>query len=605
LCLAALSLPFLNVPARAGDEFERTFESENFTLTWTTEEGSPDAPDPTDGDGDGVPESVELTVQAFEDARAFLLSELGYRDANEGDRYPLYAAAIASGYTQSLPEDSGSRSSFIVFPVGLMRPAADDTERRALAIHEYFHAIQAVYDADEDHWIKEATAAWVQDVWLDDGDTPHYFLDGFLPYPRLPLDHIDGRHEYGAFLFIQFLTERYGGGSVAGTVLVRELWELMAVPEAVPNSQNLDSFGAIAEVLARRGATFEEAWGEFMLWRRRLSLFEEGRAYRRAVVRKPATGGLLRASRVRSESCRLDTDLDLLPLRPLASDYVLLRPHPRGPNSVLADLVVEGPPGATGFYSLKSTSGSDVTSLHFDETGVARAIVPFGSATVEGLTLGLGHGLPGAAPSTLAYSLRLQGTNRVSGSLSAARSVEYGSAIAVGGQVSCRSEPAPFADVLVTETEVVGGETTTFATQTNGFGSWSVLRTPESNVVYTAEVVDPLLSQATTNSTDVGVRVAMTIEVPEPEVTLGSGTPVRGMLTPAHPGTMVLIEYRRPSGDWRRGPEVIVDAAGRYDTTIVLPRSGVWEVRASMVSTGDDDHLPGMTGTRFVRVKEG
>jgi hypothetical protein len=58
---------------------------------------------------------------------------------------------------------------------------------------------------------------------------------------------------------------------------------------------------------------------------------------------------------------------------------------------------------------------------------------------------------------------------------------------------------------------------------------------------------------------------------------------------------VVLIEYRRPELSWRAGPQVAAEGDGSYRTALTLPASGIWELRATVVSTGDEDHIGNTT----------
>jgi hypothetical protein len=585
-------------------EPERIYTTPNFAITWVDDPSDPNAPDLRDADGSGVPDAVERVADAFEAARAFLLTDLGYLAPPVDGGYQLYVGDLGGrGYTQEAPGGSGrSKPSFIVVPPQFVQVSESDAVMRTFAVHEYFHAIQIGYDSAEDHWITEASSTWVEDVFVDSLDDSHFYLRDFLPYPRMSLFSSNGRHEYGAFLFVQFLVERFNGGD---PTIVRELWERMAVPEAIPGATDDGSREAIVAVLAARGVTLDAAWGEFLLWQRRLSHFEEGVGYRSA-MRGTEWPALLRSTRVRTESCRLDTDAASGGLPPLSGDYAAVRTHRKGPAEVRATLTARGPAGAAGFYVVKP-KGKPATEhlMTFDATGIARAEVPFGRKSIRRMTLGLGNGAPSGDEATIAYSLRLPGRNRIAISGPAgAGVVPYGLAVFVSGGVTCRGAPALFADVLVTETEVASGATRTFITQTDQFGRWDVLITPEDNARYTAEVVDPLLSGAATKDalrTDVRVVVTMTLdrhEVPE-------GTPVlvSGEVEPAHSGVPVVIEYRRPERNWQTGPETTTDAASRFSASLVLPGPGIWEVRARVTSTNDNDHVPGMSVTELVEVE--
>src|SRR5918999_2088276 len=192
---------------------EHTFRTEHFALTWTDDASDADAPDLRDRDGDGVPDSVVRMANAFEDARAFLLDELGYREPPTRGRYNLYLSSeIDRAFARPAPGGEGrSKPSFITIPTHLMRFATSVGEVRTFAVHEYFHAVQLGYDAGEERWIFEATSSWAEGLFGPARDHNHVYLYDFVPRLELGLRSEDGIHEYGAFLFIQFLTERYGG----------------------------------------------------------------------------------------------------------------------------------------------------------------------------------------------------------------------------------------------------------------------------------------------------------------------------------------------------------------------------------------------------------
>jgi hypothetical protein len=586
---------------------ERTHTTTNFSITWVDDASDPSAPDLTDTNGDGLPDAVERMAAAFEAARTFLLVDLGYQAPPVQGLYPLYIAAPGStGRTQPAPGGVGnSQPSFIVVPPEFVQSGESDATMGVLAVHEYFHAIQIGYDAAEQHWITEASSAWVEDLFVDGVDHNHPYLRDFLPFPRTSLAASNERHEYGAFLFLQFLTERYGGGSVEGAPIVRELWEEMAVPEAINGAPDRDAVGAIEAVLTRRGTTLTDAWSEFLIWRRRLGHFGEGASYRAAAE---GTGfrSLLRASTVRAESCRLDSDDEDEELARLSGDYVGLVPHGKGPRATNATLTVQGPVGATASYMLKR-KGAPVRErvLTFRSDGVASDEVPFGWVSVKNIIVALGNGSSAPEGMTLAYSLRLPGADRVAVSgPTGASVVQSGTAALISGSVTCGGAPAPFADIVVTEQEVVSGRSQTFAVETDERGSYRVVTTPQANAMYEVELVDPLLSPEKPDRTlRVDVQVIVRLELVDDQVPAGTPVEVTGEVFPAHPGAPIAVEFRRPAGAWQFGAEATVMASGSYSASFVPPDTGIYEVRANMLATNDDDHVPGISAGKLLEVE--
>lgn len=594
-------------PVSAGPPPEETYDTEHFSITWVTDPSHRDAPDLTDADSNGVPDAVEAMAAAFEAARAFELGELGYREPPGSERYPLYVAVGAgTGYTHELPGGSGrSRPSFIAIPPRFVELSATEDRMRAFAAHEYMHAIQIGYDAREDVWITEASSSWVEDRFVDEANPAHHLLEAFVPRPRLSLDTISGSHEYGAWLFLQFLTERFGGGSVVGSSIIRELWEEMAVPEAIPGAPDRSSLEAIEVVVARRGTPLERAWAEFLLWRRALGHFEEGAAYK-AALKRSGWPALLASSSAGAETCRLTTDSSFGEgLSPLSGDYVKLEPGRKAPAQSTSRLTVEGPAGTAAFYTLKPHDGPlQEVLMTFGPDGVATADIAFGRTQARRVIVGLGNGSPTEEESHVAYSLLFPGRSRVDASPPAGlSSLLYGTGAFQSGNVTCGGRPAPFADVLITETEVVSGRTQTYETETDAFGRWRTIVSPDANAIFFATVADPLLSRVDSERSTVGVRLNITADLASSRVPEGSPITISGTVAPAHPAALVTVEFRRPEGEWRVGAEVVMDASGAYEASFTLPNSGVWEIRSSVLDTGDDDHLPGQTPGRIVFVE--
>ena len=587
------------VPSAAAED--ATTRSENFSITYSTDPGDKDAPELADEDGNGTPDVVERVLAEFEAARSFEIEVLGYRPPpNDGD-YPLYiASAVDNAYTRALPGDSDrSRPSYIVIPPSVIRSGVPDTTVAAFAAHEYMHAIQHGYDSREDIWIKEASAAWVEDVYIDEGDPNHYLVPGFVNTPREPLTSVVGHREYGAFLFLQFLSERYSGDVTTGTELVRELWEAMAAPEA--GGAGSTSLEAIGGWLAQRDIAWEEAWGEFILWNRRLGHYEEGQAYR-AAVRDEGRVRPLRVTEVSGESCRLTTDAaSRLPA--LSADYVKVKPAPDVAPSSVARMTAVGPPGSTGAYAVRHRDGGVSEGfLGFGDSGIAIADIPFDAAAIKTVLVALGNAAPESQPSTIAYSVRVPGASSTAVALRGPRDVTFGEGARLSGTVTCGGEPAAFARVAVEGDEVDGTPTPRLVT-TGGSGTFSILVSPEERTTYSATLADPLLSSAPAATAVVDVRVGVAIELSSHEVSPSQPLRVQGEVFPPHPGAPLVVEFRRPERDWRVGARTTVAEDGSYDSMLSLPNEGVWEVRVRLTSTEDTDHLVNDSVTELVVVR--
>lgn len=96
------------------------------------------------------------------------------------------------------------------------------------AAHEYFHATQYAYDANEDRWLLEATATWAEDELYDNiNDNVQYLRSSPISSPGHPLDKFEdnGVFQYGAWNFFRFLTERFPEKTGALPGLILQIWK--------------------------------------------------------------------------------------------------------------------------------------------------------------------------------------------------------------------------------------------------------------------------------------------------------------------------------------------------------------------------------------------
>jgi hypothetical protein len=598
----ALALGAVAAFAPAASAGESTYKTAHFALTWPDDASGTQVVDPTDDDDDGIPDAVERMATAFESARAFLLDDLGYVEPPTHGRMDIFVSTTTQqGETRVVPGGEGrSRPSAIIVPSRLMQAKAATGEVKSVAVHEYFHAVQNGYDSAEDHWIAEASSAWAEGLFAPHAHTNYGYLHDFVPNPELGLASSSGIHPYGAFLWLQYLTERYGDGGEMGASIVRDLWDAMAVPEGIEGAPDDDSFEAITRVLGDRGVTVADAWREFLLWRWELLRFEQGRGYRRALRSEPWP--VADELAVTAESCRVSPEAPLgTSLPALSGSYRRFVPELDGRHN--AWVTAQGPPGSVAFALVKPVQGRAVLyPLTFGDDGLATTTIPFGGTDATRVIVASGNGTTAGSLPAAAYSVRVDGESATNLSPPAApSSTIFGTAVSISGRVSCNGAPAPFARVRLLETEVASGETTAIDLVTDAFGTWSLVSGPEVNSTYAVDLVDPLLSSATSTSTTVGVRVAVNMRVSSDQVAEGESVTVDGNVAPAHAGTVV-VEIRRPSGPWQAVTTAELDSAGAYSTSISFPSTGTWEVRARMPDTGDRDHLPGDSVPRLVQV---
>lgn len=160
---------------------------------------------------------------------------------------------------------------------------------RVTAAHEFFHAVQFAYDVNEDGWIMEATASWVEDELYDGiNDNRAYLPYGPLGKPAQALDAFTQLEPYGTWIFFRYLGERYPASAGGLPTIVRDIWRRLAEGGS-SNNTNTYSVQGLKDELAEQGTTISHQLATFAMWNRRPLLYDEGSAYRAAPVRRNYT----------------------------------------------------------------------------------------------------------------------------------------------------------------------------------------------------------------------------------------------------------------------------------------------------------------------------
>jgi hypothetical protein len=265
-----------------------------------------DAPDPVDANANAVPDYVEAVAVEFELVWAKEVVEYGYRppkpdltSTNHGPdgRIDVYIADIGDdglyGYcttddpfVPSPAEPYYDLSAYCVidddYSPSQFRGAASGLAALQVTLaHEFAHAVQFAYDAYEDVWLLEGTAAWFEDEVYDDvNDNYQYLFLSPLTRPDVPLDlgvtdpsHPLAGSYYGTFVFFRYLSERLRDPSI-----MRAIWERADGSPAGPDDYSVQ---AIANALRNvAGIDLSTAFGAFAAANIFPALFyEEGDAY--------------------------------------------------------------------------------------------------------------------------------------------------------------------------------------------------------------------------------------------------------------------------------------------------------------------------------------
>ena len=124
---------------------------------------------------------------------------------------------------------------------------------RVTAAHEFNHALQYGYTAEQTFWLMEATATWIEDEVFDEIDDNYQFLPTYLDYPDICLPAraagSKATHWYSDWIWLRWIAEHAGGPAT-----IRHIWE---------HGRTLTDFAALAAALTDAGTSLPRAFTEF------------------------------------------------------------------------------------------------------------------------------------------------------------------------------------------------------------------------------------------------------------------------------------------------------------------------------------------------------
>ncbi len=357
-----------------------------------------DRPDLTDGDSNGIPDYVDQTRDELNHIWGRIVTQGGYRaplpDQDGPDqKLDVYLADVGGSglYGYCDPESKGpghTASGYCVLDNDYAASQYGSNQQpldnlRVTAAHEFFHTVQFAYDYQEDWWLMEGSAAWVEDEVYDDVDDNRQFIRGGpMTDPDVPLDasgHGSARH-YAAWTWWRFLGERYPDQAGSGMpVVIRSIWQ-RADARVLSNDQY--SIPATVGAIAAAGGQFTTdvaAYGEAK--RHPGEVFEEGAGYRTV----PLLGSYLLAARGR-------TRWKTATLAHLTSRTYSFVPGRRTAGSAWRLRVpIDAPPTARGSHVQVSVVGKDgsrtIRRVALNGKGNGRVVTRFSSSSVERVEL--------------------------------------------------------------------------------------------------------------------------------------------------------------------------------------------------------------------------
>lgn len=230
-----------------------------------------------DDNGSGVPDFVEEVDSVYEQVLSHYKANLGFRAPlgdevvpdNGGDgRFDVYLVDFGKAADGNfvidgcLDENHDACIGYMVQENDYAGYGYPSTlvANRILGSHEFFHAIQAAYDAGQGRVISEGTAVWGTETFDPTLNDFEGFVDGYLESPdhslNLQAATPTDPFSYGSALFFQFLEERYGKGTI------RQLWE--RCENGANGNADPDWFTELDPLLtAPAKTTFADAFVEF------------------------------------------------------------------------------------------------------------------------------------------------------------------------------------------------------------------------------------------------------------------------------------------------------------------------------------------------------
>jgi len=186
----------------------------------------------TDDNNNSVPDYVERVGSYFEASWAFLDS-LGFdhvpSDGTLGgdSKYDVYMHPYSGAYGVTFPEGSGtteyptrnSRYSHInIDPSFSGFPDTPDNNAKVTAVHEFFHAVQFIYNVGTSPWLMETSSTWVEDEKYDGINQYISYLGDVFSNPYLSITSTQNVHEYGNCIWLHHITESKSED------LTRQIW---------------------------------------------------------------------------------------------------------------------------------------------------------------------------------------------------------------------------------------------------------------------------------------------------------------------------------------------------------------------------------------------
>ncbi|MBO9519897.1 MAG: hypothetical protein J7518_00050 [Nocardioidaceae bacterium] len=250
--------------------------------------------------------------------------------------------------------------------------APPESSLAVTAAHEFFHAIQFAYDADQQSWLMEGSAVWMEDVVFPQiNDYLQYLPFSAIRHPGLSVDLSQSPWHYGAVLFFKFLSE-----SLRDPGVIRQVWTYADA------STGRTALQAVRTALAVRHRGFATSFARFAAWNTKPS----GSYGDRALF--PATAWNLVLTMTRPGA---DSGWRRFVLNHLSSANSLVRPARTTPRTARLRISVNGPAAATAPVALVQvrlrTGAVGYASVPLNGRGDGSRVVSFNPRRVSAVVV--------------------------------------------------------------------------------------------------------------------------------------------------------------------------------------------------------------------------
>jgi hypothetical protein len=228
--------------------------------------------------------------------------------------------------------------------------------------HEYHHSVQFGYNASGGSWWMENTSTWQEDMVYDDINDNYNYLGCFYGSPHLRLMDFNGCHEYGAFVWPEFLSTYYNDFNIVEEIWQRLKWDSTNTLNEMENEFN------------ERGSTLDETFVMFGEWNYFTSIRDDGNHY-------PEGGNYTQVAYTRSYGAYPQVDIHPQAVQQpdrLGTSYMRWI-RDTGSSDNLLRVTLDGPETCAGFAVIALEAGGSTSHVYrgtVDEFGDAVVEVP-------------------------------------------------------------------------------------------------------------------------------------------------------------------------------------------------------------------------------------